>query len=78
MSQRCVEMVIGRLATDEAFRSEFTGNRDAALLALAAHGVELTEFEREALLAIDVRLLALFAESIPPCLQKIDLGRGPK
>lgn len=76
MSQRNVEKVIGRLVTDEAFRSEFMKDPDTALRALAERGVELTECERDGLRTVNRRVLGLFADTINPCLQKSDLGGG--
>lgn len=76
MSQRNVEKLIGRLATDEAFRKEFVENPRAMLRSLAERGVELTACERDGLLEINPELLAFFAEGLSPCLQKSDLGGG--
>lgn len=76
MSQRNVEKIIGRLVTDEAFRHEFIDSPAACLRALAERGVELTECEREGLETVDARMLAVFAETIHPCIQKSDLKAG--
>ena len=51
MSQKCVEMIFGRLATDEELRQEFRKDPTGTLGKLAACGVELTKAERDALLA---------------------------
>ena len=53
MSQRSVETVLGRLATDETLRRRFQADRAAVLDELVAQGVELTPVERRALLELD-------------------------
>ena len=73
MSQRNVERVIGRLATDEAFRRRFAGDRQAALGELIAGGVELTRCELVALASLDTRAVGRFADAIDPRIQKCDL-----
>jgi hypothetical protein len=86
MSQKCVEMIFGRLATDEELRQEFRRDPLATLVRLVACGVELTTAERDALLATNGALFARLAETIDPRLQKASLrpseprtaGAGPK
>jgi hypothetical protein len=75
MSQRHVERVIGRLATDESFRLRFLEDPDAALGELSAEGIELNPCERTAVLAIDRETLCGFADAIDPRIQKSDLRR---
>jgi hypothetical protein len=75
MSQRCVETVIGRLATDEAFRQRFQEDRASVLSELAADGVRLTPVERQALLDLDSSTLERFAEDLDPRIQKVCLWR---
>ncbi len=76
MSQRNVERVIGRLATDEALRRRFAEDPGATLEGLTEGGLELTSCERLALATIDLRLLALFANALDPRIQKSDLRGG--
>lgn len=76
MSHPHVERVIGVLATDEALRHKFIANPKATLTELAARGIELTECERGALMALKPDDLARFAEAIDARLQKTDLQRG--
>lgn len=73
MSQKCVEMIFGRLATDEELRREFRRNPQETLCRLAACGVELTVAERDALLATNGALFERLAEAIDPRLQKASL-----
>jgi hypothetical protein len=77
LSQPNVERVIGRLVTDEAFRSRFATDPCAVLRELAASGVELTWCEVRALVAIDQRAIARFAAAVDPRLQKSDLHGSP-
>ena len=75
MSQRSVEQVIGRLATDEAFRERFAGSREATLAQAIANGLELTPIERRALLGVDICACEQFAGHLDPRIQKISFRR---
>jgi hypothetical protein len=77
MSQRNVEAVIGRLATDEDFRIRFQGDRAAVLEELVAHGAELTPVERQALFDLDFGACERFAQRVDPRIQKVCLRRKP-
>jgi len=70
MSQRGVEVVLGRLATDEVLRRRFAVGSRRTLDELEAQGLELTALERDALEGLDVATLQRFAEAIDPRLQK--------
>jgi len=76
MSQRSVEMVIGRLATDEDFRRRFEAGRPAILQELIAGGLQLTPVEQRALLDLDFGACKRFARCLDPRLQKISLRRN--
>ena len=76
MSQRSVEQVIGKLATDEGFRHKFEVNREAALTETMANGLQLTPVEQRALLDLDVNACERFAGCLDPRLQKISLRRN--
>jgi hypothetical protein len=78
MSQNNVERVIGRLVTDEAFRHTFFRDPEAVMQTLVERGYELNDCERHALRTVDPRMIAFFADSIDPCLQKSDLSGGMK
>ena len=73
MSQKYVEAVIGRLATDEAFRRRFHEDRAGVLAELVSQGLRLTAVERAALLDIDDGACERFAERLDPRIQKISL-----
>jgi Ribosomally synthesized peptide prototyped by Frankia Franean1_4349. len=76
MSQRSVERVIGRLATDEAFRRRFALQPEDALRESMCCGLELTPCEIQALTRLDARSVERFAEAIDPRLQKTDIPGG--
>jgi hypothetical protein len=75
LAERIIEMLIGRLITDEQFRSEFIENPEDSLRDLVDRGVELSRSEIDALIATDPTLWSRTAESIDPRLQKISLRR---
>jgi hypothetical protein len=74
MSQKSVEIVIGKLATDEALRAQFLTDPMAALDGLSERGLELNPAEREALLAIPKGVWIVMPRWIHPRLQKIALS----
>jgi len=76
MAQRCVEAVVGRLATDEAFRIRFQKDRVAVLDEIVAQGAQLTPVERQALLDLDFSACERFAERLDPRIQKVCLRRA--
>jgi hypothetical protein len=73
LAQRIVEMLIGRLITDEQFRSEFLDNPETTLVALSERGLDLSRTEIAALVATDRALWGRAAESLDPRLQKASL-----
>jgi hypothetical protein len=70
MAQRVVEILIGRLVTDEAFRSEFLGDPDVVLRDLRNRGLELSPTEIAALVATDRSVWTVAADRLDPRLQK--------
>ena len=73
MTQRSIEIVIGRLVTDEEFRETFLSDPHKALGDLLERGTHLTHAEIGALVATDLALWAQVAEQIDPRLQKASL-----
>ena len=73
MTQRCIEIVIGRLVTDEDFRSTFLSDPHRALGELLERGTHLSHAEIAALIAIDSALWERVAAEIDPRLQKASL-----
>lgn len=76
MSQRNVETVIGRIVTDEGFRRRFNESPAAVLQELIDSGVELNECELRALVTIDPKRAERFAESLNPCIQRVEIIGG--
>ena len=73
MSHRIIETLIGRLITDEEFRSEFLRDPQSLLLTLYDRGLELNRTEIVALINTDPALWARTAEALDPRLQKASL-----
>jgi hypothetical protein len=76
MAQRSIEVLIGRLITDEAFRMAFLRNRGDALRGFIASGHELTDLEMAAVSQTRPDLWVLVADQIDPRLQKASLQTG--
>jgi hypothetical protein len=77
MSHRGVEIVLGRLATDEAARRRFKESPAEALQELIALGIELSPVELLALRGLDSSALQHFAQSLDTRLQKAALLTPP-
>jgi len=75
VSQRNIEIVIGRLITDEAFREGFLSNPHRTIGDLLDRGTQLSQAEIAALIAIDRTLWQRVADEIDPRLQKASLRR---
>ena len=75
MSQRLIELLIGRLITDEQFRAQFLGDPERTLAGLSERGLELSRTEIAALVNTDQGLWARTAEAIDPRLQKVSFQK---
>ena len=75
MAQRSIEILIGRLLTDEAFRQAFLKNAARTLQIFCETGHELTPLEISALLTTPPELWSEVAEEIDPRLQKANLEK---
>jgi hypothetical protein len=73
VTQHNIEVVIGRLSTDEEFRQRFVKDPHGALVELLERGTHLTPVEIAALVATDSTLWERVAEQIDPRLQKASL-----
>jgi DNA-binding NarL/FixJ family response regulator len=69
MSSWGVQLVIGRLLTDEAFRARFEARVDESLAALCEQGIELSDGEVAAFLETNLRLWSALATHIDPRLR---------
>jgi hypothetical protein len=74
MAQRTVQLIIGRILTDEEFRSNFLQRPIATLAALRDQGLELTNIEVDALARTDRRLWRYGAEWIDARIQRCRLS----
>jgi hypothetical protein len=64
MSQKCVELLLGRILTDEDFRSSFFPVRDFSFAMAAAHGLEFTPIEKSALSSLEASRLDSVAKTM--------------
>jgi len=71
--QRSIEVLIGRLITDEDFRRLFIMDPRAALETAADWGLSFSQSEIAALIATDRDLWDQVADQIDPRLQKASL-----
>jgi hypothetical protein len=78
LAQRIIEILIGRLITDEQFRSEFLKNPEATLMAVSDRGLELSRIEIAALVNTDPTLWARTADAIDQRLQKVSLKNNDR
>ena len=76
MSQRNVEILIGRLLTDEELRARFLQAPFETLTTLSEQGLELTRGEIDALVQTDVQLWGRVASKLPSRLQRCSLQTG--
>jgi hypothetical protein len=75
MSQKTVQLIVGRLLTDEEFRCRFLDDPLQTLTALRDQGFELTGGEIHALVRTDRALWPDAAARIDPQLQRVSLRR---
>src|SRR6185503_17187663 len=69
LAHRVIEILIGRLITDEQFRDEFLRDPETTLLGLCDRGLELSHVEIAALMNTDSALWERTADAIDPRLQ---------
>lgn len=73
MAQRSIEILIGRLVTDEAFRSAFRADAATTLTGFSESGHDLTALEVAAIRATPPNVWERAAAHIDPRLQKASL-----
>ena len=76
MAQRSIEILVGKLLTDEAFRDAFLRESSTVLQAFSETGHDLTSLEIAAFRATPKRIWNAFAAQLDPRLQKANLGKG--
>src|SRR5256712_7167223 len=76
MTQQSVEILIGKLLTDEELREAFEQNAHGVLVWLLRQGLQLSRLEMEALKSINASDLSGLADTIDRRLQKASLRRG--
>ena len=74
MSQRNVEILLGKILTDEDFRRSFFPIQAASFEVAAAHGLELTPTEQSALCCLRRRRFEFIAHTLDP---RISRSRAP-
>jgi hypothetical protein len=78
VTQRSIEILIGRLVTDEAFRDAFAADRDAALARFVAAGHDLTPLELALVRSMAAERWRKAAAHVDPRLQKANLSTQRK
>ncbi|HEX4965951.1 MAG TPA: Os1348 family NHLP clan protein [Thermoanaerobaculia bacterium] len=73
MSQKSVEVLLGKLVTDEEMRGRFRADPAGVLAAFRQAGWDLSAVEAEALGAVEPAALERLARSLDPRLQKASL-----
>ena len=73
MTHRNVELLLGRLLTDERFRAEFVRNPETTLVALRDRGLDLNPTEIAALAATDADVWERLCDTLDPRLRKMAL-----
>ena len=76
MSQKTVERILGKLATDEGVRQRFRVAPREVLATLAGEIDPLTPVEQDALCALDASLLDGFADVLDPRIQRVRVPSG--
>jgi len=75
MTHRNVETLIGRLATDTAFRRRFLKDPAGVLAEFRDLGFELTTVEHEALASMDAQAMRAFADAVDRRIQRVEFPR---
>jgi hypothetical protein len=78
MTQRHLEVAIGRLLTDEDARRMLRESPAAFVVELKTAGLAFSAVEEAALLTIDARACERFARTLDPRVQKVSLLPHPR
>jgi hypothetical protein len=77
VAHRSIEILIGRLVTDEAFRNAFRSSAMATIAGFMEAGHELTPTEIAAVRATPAAVWEQVAAFVDPRLQKASLAQEP-
>jgi hypothetical protein len=78
MTQRSVELLIGRLATDAGLRRGFVEDRAAVLREFREQGHELSASEVAALESTDAAALGALEQVLDRRIRRLDSREGPR
>ena len=78
MSQKTVQLLIGRLLTDEECRARFLSDPLGTLVAMRDQGFELTPSEIQALVRTEPALWSDAADRLDSHLQRCSLGKNDR
>jgi len=70
MSQKCVELLLGRILTDEDFRRSFFPVRASSFDVAASLGLNLTPVEKSALATLRRRDFEFIAQGLDPRISR--------
>jgi hypothetical protein len=76
VTQKSVELLIGKLVTDESLRRHFNEKQLAAIEELRVLGLEFTTVELEAIRSIEPGPCELLARHLDPRIKKLPMGSG--
>jgi hypothetical protein len=71
MSQRSVEILLGKILTDEEFRRFFFPVRDSSFSMAASFGLELTPIERSAISTLRSQRFDFIAQTLDPRISRL-------
>jgi hypothetical protein len=78
VTHKNVEVLLGRLATDRAFRRRFLQNPASLVRDFQQQGFELTAIEAEALASTDGAAIRAFASAVDRRLRRVEVGASPE
>jgi hypothetical protein len=76
VTQKSVELLIGKLVTDESLRHRFNENPLATIEELKVLGLEFTTVELEAIRSIKPGPCEMLARPLDPRIKKLPMGSG--
>ena len=77
MSQKNVELLLGKILTDDRFREAFLPVRPESFEVAAGLGLEFTSVERSALSTLSRSTVEALARALDPRIQRLGSGLNP-